>query len=98
MIEESVRALQFIQVFHHLVGCTVYVLTVSRYTVSPGLYNGYHVHIINPHTCLPCIAVACQPFLALLGILRQFPLGIGIGQTHLLVTFILIYLVKHQWQ
>ena len=88
MVEEAVGTLQLVEILHHLVCGAVDVLAVAGRAVGPGLDNRYHVHVVYPHTCLPRVALSGEPFLAFLGILGQFPLRVGIRESHLLVALL----------
>ena len=85
VVEEAVGPLQFVEVFHHFVRGPVDVLAVARGAIGPGLDYRNHVHVVDPHAGLPGVALSCEPFLALLGFSRQFPLRVGIGESHRLV-------------
>ena len=98
MIEETVGTLQFIQIHHHLFGCTIYIFAIIGHFVGMCLYNGNHVHIVNPKTCLPWIALLCPFLLTWFGIFGNFPLGIGIRQSQFFVAFILRHPIKLQRQ
>ena len=53
MIEKAVLTLDFVEIEHHLLGCTVDIFSVARYMEGLGLHNGNHIHIVDPEACLP---------------------------------------------
>ena len=98
MIEEAVLALQVVQIVGHLVGGMVQVFLLAGSAVSLGLYDGYHVHIINPHTGLPGEALVSPALLRDTGVLRALPLSISVRQSQVQVLLILGDTVKEQRQ
>ena len=98
MVEKAVGALQLVQVHRHLAGSTVYVLTVAGHLVGMRLHDGNHIHVVNPKAGLPRVAFPCPLLLDRFGIGRHFPLGVGIGQSQLFVSFVLRHPVEFQGQ
>ena len=53
MMEQTILFLEIVKVNDHFTSCTFNVFFITCYFVSLSLKDCNHIHIVNPHTCIP---------------------------------------------